>query len=137
MGWVRLDDEFYDHPKFEAAGPLGIALWTAALGYCNRKLTDGKLPRSVMRRLIDLDGVAWRHWVADENGGSWEYQEADALELADHLVECGLFEQGPGGSYVIHDYLDFQPSKAEVEKKREENKLRIADWRAKKKRSAS
>lgn len=130
MGWVRLDDEFYDHPKFEAAGPLGIALWTAALGYCNRKLSDGKLPRSVMRRLLDFDEVAWKVWVSDAAGGRWEYRDADPLELADHLVECGLFERGPGGSYAIHDYLDFQPSAAEVAKKREDNKIKLAEWRA-------
>ena len=124
MGWVRVDDEFYDHPKFEDAGPLGMALWIAALGYCNRKLTDGRIPKSVVRRLLDFDGISW-------NG-----RKADPVAVADHLVVCGLFEEGPGRSYVIHDYLDFQPSSAEVAKKREDNKVRIAEWRAKKRKAA-
>lgn len=136
MPWVRLDDEFYDHPKTEAAGPLGIALWTAALAYCNRKLTDGALPRSVVRRLIDLDGVAYRVWTADAAGGHWEYREVDPVELADHLVFVGLFEEGPGGSYVVHDYLKYQPSAKDIADKREATRSRVAAFRARRGKAA-
>src|SRR4029453_3116326 len=43
MSWVRLDDQYPDHPKVRALGPLGLALQTAAICYCGRYLTDGFL----------------------------------------------------------------------------------------------
>jgi hypothetical protein len=41
MTWSKIDDQFYDHPKIVAAGPLGTALFVCGLSYCSRHLTDG------------------------------------------------------------------------------------------------
>lgn len=45
MAWVRLSDDFYDHPKFDKAGALGVALFVSGLAWANRNLTDGFIPR--------------------------------------------------------------------------------------------
>jgi hypothetical protein len=50
MPWVRLDEHFGEHPKVLAAGPLAGWLYVMGLGYCNRNLTDGLIPRAMVRR---------------------------------------------------------------------------------------
>jgi hypothetical protein len=98
--WVRLDEEFPDHPKVAAAGPLASWLHVCALAYCNRYLTDGFVPVGQVPKLADLSSV-----------------KARPAALAETLVEVGMWEREPGG-FRIHDYHDYQPSKAEVEAER-------------------
>ena len=57
MGWVRVSDDFYDHERFGEVGPLGIAVWLIGLAYCNRNLTNGKIPRASANRLLYIDGI--------------------------------------------------------------------------------
>ena len=103
MPWSKLDDSFYDHEKVVAAGTLGAGLFALALSYTARKLTDGFVPRGMIPRLVaDVD---------------------DPIALADRLVEAGLFEKVEGG-YQIHDYLDYNPSAAEIKQKREASRRR-------------
>lgn len=109
MSWVKLTDDFYDHPKFYEAGPLGLALWTVGLAWCNRNLTDGFIPRAKARTLLDFDGMA-----AVTPGQLMRIgEDVDAEYVIGILLDCGLWEDAPGG-YAIHDYLDYQPSAAEV-----------------------
>ncbi len=103
MAWVRIDDSFADHPKIASAGPLGMALQVAALCYCNRYLTDGFIPMAVAPRLVYFEGLA------------------DPLDVIDRLIEAGIWVEVQGG-YQIHDYLEYQPSKSEVEETREKRR---------------
>lgn len=117
MPWVRIDDAFYDHPKFDRAGPLGVALWVVGLAWSNRNLTDGFIPDSKVRTLIDWTGIAWRLWSSDAGFGGGT--DAEAVDVADHLVECDLLERVEGG-YLIANFHDYQPSAAEVRKKQQD-----------------
>lgn len=92
MPWVRLDESFADHPKIERAGPLAAWLHVAALCYCSRHLTDGRIPQPKAHRLADIPNPA-EHVSALLREGIWT-------------------EDGP--DYVIHDYLDYQPSREQV-----------------------
>lgn len=47
MTWVRLDDEFGEHPKIAALSDSALALFVTGLAYCNRNLTDGFIPHPV------------------------------------------------------------------------------------------
>ncbi len=58
MAWVKIDDQFTDHPKAADAGPLGIAMQVAGLCYANRHLTDGFISHKVAARLLDFTGIA-------------------------------------------------------------------------------
>jgi hypothetical protein len=92
--WVKLDDQFCDHPKLSAAGPLGIAMQVAALCYCNRFLTDGFVPKFAARKLLDFDGLMSASWL-------------------------------------IHDYLAYQPSREHVLKERAKVAARVKRYRDK------
>lgn len=107
MAWVRLDDQFHDHPKVVDAGPLAEALFFRGLTYAARYLTDGFVPAGVLRRMGDMDAVA----------------------EAGRLVACGLWETTEGG-WLIHDYLDYQPSKERVVEDRAKNARRQDEWRS-------
>jgi len=96
VAWVKIDDNFADHPKIASAGPLGMALQVAALCYCNRYLTDGFIPRAMAPRLVYFEGFAEPH------------------DVITRLIEVGIWIEVEGG-YRIHDYLEYQPSKADIE----------------------
>ena len=108
MPWVRLADDFYDHPKIIAVGSAAGWLWVCGLAYANRYLTDGYLPSAAVRRIAD-DGD-------------------DPLRLAARLVEVGLWEAADAG-YRIHDYTNYQPSAQAVKAERKKTAERVASWR--------
>src|SRR5262245_48168555 len=109
MTWVRLADDFNDHPKVLAAGTAGIALFVCSLCWSNKQLTDGYIPLAALRRLVDLD---------------------DPSRVAARLVEVGLWERAPGG-FQIHDYEQYQPSAESVREERRKNAERVRAWREK------
>lgn len=93
MSWVRIDDQFPDHPKIVRAGPAAAWLYVCGLCYCARYLTDGIVPRGQVRRLADID---------------------DPAAAAAALVGAGLWEETEAG-YAVHDYLAYNPDRARVE----------------------
>jgi len=115
MPWIRLDDQFPDHPKVIEAGPLASWLYVCGIGYCNRLLTDGFIPLGQVRKLADVDSAG---------------------ELAARLVAVGLWDEAEGG-YRIHDYLEYQPSAEEVKAERAGNARRQQEWRGRNKGSSA
>jgi hypothetical protein len=105
MPWVRLDEGFPQHPKVIEAGPLALAMQVAGLCYANRYLTDGFMPRAAVATLMDFSELD-EHAFNGKGGTCW-------IVVA-RLVELGIWEE-VGNGYQIHDYLDYQPSKAQVE----------------------
>jgi hypothetical protein len=92
MTYVKVDDHFPEHPKVLDIGPLAEALWLRGLCYASRNRTDGAIPRGFVVRMHDMDG----------------------LDAATMLSSAGLWEQTDTG-WRIHDYPDWQRSKAEIE----------------------
>jgi hypothetical protein len=121
MTWVKLDDGYPDHPKITPVGPLGMALHTAAICYASRYLTDGFVPAAQIKKLIDLDGICIM-----SNGVS---NPVTHQQLTDALTASGAFEEAPGG-FMIHDYLDYNPSAADVKAERAKNAAKQAAWKA-------
>lgn len=96
MPWGRIDDGFYDHPKLDRLGKdrlSAVGLHWLAVSWSNRWLTDGAITRE---RVTKLGGTP---------------------RLADVLVDAGLWDRD-GDGYRIHDFLEFNESKADVEAKR-------------------
>lgn len=95
MAWGRLDDSFDAHRKVRRAGLEATGLHARALSYCAGALTNGH---------VDPE---WLEERAGRRSG----------KLAEQLVAAGLWEPNSDG-YVIHDYLDYNPSREQVEAKR-------------------
>lgn len=128
MTWIKVDDHFDEHPKLAAVGPVGWGVWLAGLAYCNRNLTDGFIPYSIaegigggwlVRTPADDpdDRTALREqleqvWHISRTSGM-SGEDMDAQWVADLLVYYGLWEPVRGG-YRVHDYSDYQPTKAVV-----------------------
>lgn len=103
MAWLRIDDRIRTHPKIVKAGPAAAWFWLCAVCYCREHLTDGLIPSGMMQSLAP--GVT--------NGKA----------LASRLVEAGLWHARDDG-YEIHDFLTWNPSRAEVEDKRAQDRDR-------------
>lgn len=106
MPWVRLDEQFPDHPKVQVVGPLASWLHVCGLAYCNRLLTDGFIPTNKVGTLADFSEV----W--DNPDGAADFG-VDPYRLADKLCEARMWKKVTGG-YLIHDYTDYQPTRANV-----------------------
>jgi len=122
MAWFRVDDQFHEHPKLAAAGPLAWVMWFVGLAYCNRNLTDGFIPFNVARSL-----VGWEFLEPTEDGRNKIIEidvasghDCDAV-TCDYVIGLmlrnGLWEEARGG-YQVHDYADWQPTKADIEAER-------------------
>src|SRR5690625_2234283 len=107
MVWFKVDDNFAFHPKTIAATNAAIGLWVRAGSWCGANLTEGRLPAGLIGTL----------------GG----HKRDARKL----VEVGLWDEVEGG-YQFRNWAEFQPTKAQVDAEREANRIRQAEYRARK-----
>lgn len=103
MSWVKIDDQFPYNRKIISAGIEGRSLYITALCYVSHQLTDGFIPEPVLPVLQALSGVT------------------DVKQTASKLLEVCLWDACEGG-YMIHDYLEYNPTKDEVLKTREARK---------------
>jgi hypothetical protein len=94
--WVKLDCGFMAHGKAQQAGPLGRELFLAGLLYSARNLTDGRITRTDLKLVAIEAGVDGRKW-------------------ARRLVEVGLWDVVDDDTWQVHDYSDYQRSRADVE----------------------
>lgn len=119
MTWARLDDNFPDHPKVDALTDRGFRLHVAGICYCARHLTDGLIPRAMVKRL------------------SGYHNKAVADVLTDHTGRGAVWSETADGDYLIHDYLTYNPSKQQMDAEREAHAERTRRWRARKGGDAS
>jgi hypothetical protein len=95
MAWVKLEDDWYDHPKLIDLDLAVVGLWVLGITYCNRYLTDGSISKAALRR----------------------FAPTARLDQVAVLVDNGLWDRVDGG-FQVHDYLDYQPSAALVKEQR-------------------
>src|SRR5260221_521493 len=110
MTWVALDDQFFSHPKTLRAGRDARDVFLVAVGYCGQHLTDGLIPAGALPMIGSL-----------AIGG-------DATECAVKLVAVGLWEETDGG-WQVHDYLEYQQSKSQVDHRKEKAAERQTNFR--------
>lgn len=102
MAWVKLDDGFPEHPIIDGLSDAAFRLHVAGLCFCSRQLTDGLIPAATVVRLVP------------------KHQPKAVTEL----VEAGRWLPVDGG-YQLHDYLKYQPSREQVEARREKARERM------------
>lgn len=105
MPWVKLSDDFPDTPKLgmiePTLRPFAVELYIAGLCYSARMLTDGFIPGGHLRRLVDVEA----HGI-------------EPVRIAAELVAVGLWQETERG-YTVHDFLDYNRSREQVEQERE------------------
>ena len=99
MAYTNTDYSFWTNPKIRSAGRDAAFLYIAGNGFCNEYLTDGFISDT------DIETVAFN---------AFQRQPKKAVEA---LVKAGLWDRVSGG-YMIHDYLDYNKSKQEIEELR-------------------
>lgn len=107
MTWARLDDSFYDHPKtlrLWARCPAAIALHVRAICWCAKHEKDGHLPEEIVNAISPV--------------------QSDRDEQIKALTETGAWHRTDEGDFVIHDYLDYNPSKEEVAERKKRDRER-------------
>jgi hypothetical protein len=101
VGWVRFENTTPENPKVSRVSDRAFRLWFNASCYCSRGETDGKIPREMLPGLVP--------------GGS--------RKVTAELLEIGLLEEIPSG-YLVHDYLEYNPSRERISEFREMGRKR-------------
>lgn len=124
MTWVRNDDGMSIHRKVSPLSDAAYRLQQEAKEWCSRNLTDGRIladefPSSSCRATAKYAAELVRRGLWHRAGGE----------------HCGHPEDkcpppGPDG-YSIHDYLDYNPSAAEVIRDRAAKAERQRRWQEK------
>lgn len=114
MPWFKIDDGFHCHPKVFAAGTAAVGLYVRCGSWASQQTSEGVIPKKVARlygtpRMIKAL-IAANLWHA-----------------AGH--ECASCPELDANSYVIHQYLDKNPSRVEVESARQLKSARQQKWR--------
>lgn len=116
MSWVRIHDGAWSHPKVLALSDGAFRLWVWGLSYAQTHLTNG---------LIPLDSLPKKY----------EKFAKELLVTHEYLGRSSLWKSHQIG-YEIHDFLDWNESRARVEEKRAAaqteriaNRNRMKEWR--------
>ena len=97
MPFATLDDNFPDHPKVFGLSDAAFRLHVSGIVYCARHKTDGNVPVEKVRTLVP------------------RFRPAALRELVDR----GMWQDVLGGAYYVHDYLDWNLSREQIDSRRE------------------
>lgn len=101
MTWLRLDDQFHRHRKVAPLSDAAFRLHVTVMLECSAQLTDGRIDCALVPLLPRAPST-----------------RAKLEKISQELVQAGLWSRD-GNSWVIHDFLDWNPSAEEVRRKRE------------------
>lgn len=103
MTWVRLDDRFPSHPKVLGLSDGAFRVHVSAICYAAEYETNGVISSVLVRQ------NKWQRRIKE-------------------LVEARLWDPVDGG-FVIHDYLEYNPSREQVTATREATRQRQQRFR--------
>ena len=104
MKWIRAHCHVIDHPRFTDAGALARDLWQWGMLFSGKHETDGVLRMNDVLR------------------SGWGYGDKRNVKLAEKLVDVGLWERTDAG-YRISKWAEMgNPTKAELDEKRGEER---------------
>lgn len=95
MSWFRIEDSFHSHPKVAQAGNAAVGLWVRCGTWSAQYLTDGTVPMNV----IDSFG---------------RQREVEALVAARLWVPTDE-------AMLMPDFLEYNPSRADVQRRRKDD----------------
>lgn len=100
MAWVRIDDHLHSHPKIRwawAKCPPSLGLHLVALSFSGDQLTDGVVDDHFVKQWLPSQRMRERATAALAGAVLWERD---------------------GDAWVIHDYLDYNESGAQIRERR-------------------
>lgn len=118
MAWATLDDQMPDHPKVAGLSDASFRLHVAGICYCARHLTDGLIHATEVPRLVR------------------RYKPSALVELVTRGIWRESLIDGQVEAYEIHDYLQWNLSRAKVDINRQKARDRMAAARAKREAEA-
>jgi hypothetical protein len=110
MPWVKLDDRFPSHRKVALLSDRAFRLHVSAICWCAENLTDGRIGDKELALVAHIRGI-----------------KATAKELE----KAGAWDRTDDG-WVIHNYLDYNPSREQVLLDRKKNAERQERFRQRK-----
>lgn len=110
MPWVRLDDRFPSHRKVALLSDRAFRLHISAICWCAENLTDGRIADRELPLVAHVRNIK---------------------ATAKQLEEAGVWDRTDDG-WVIHDYLDYNPSREQVLAERKKNAERQEKFRRRK-----
>lgn len=119
--WVRFDDRYAEHRKVKGLSDGAYRLDSSGIMWASANTTDGV----VRADDLPLIGRCGTKRNADELVGRGRWHRAEDPPCGSD--DCP--QPGPDG-WVIHDWLAFQPGKADVERDRGAKRERQRRWRA-------
>ncbi|NED75322.1 hypothetical protein G3I51_23965 [Streptomyces sp. SID9944] len=110
MPWVKLEDRFPSHRKVALLSDRAFRLHVSAICWSAENLTDGRISDRELPHVAHIRGI-----------------KATAKQLED----AGLWDRTDDG-WLIHDYLDYNPSREQVVADRKKNAERQERFRRRK-----
>jgi hypothetical protein len=98
MTYLLLDDGMDAHRKIEGLSDRSFRLHLCGLFHCARNLTDGLVSDVTVRGLCARLRATPKHVT--------------------ELVEIGLWVAYPGRGFIVNNYLEWNPSRVDVEERR-------------------
>ncbi|MEV4041503.1 hypothetical protein [Streptomyces sp. NPDC049744] len=110
MPWVKLEDRFPSHRKVALLSDRAFRLHVSAICWSAENLTDGRIGDRELPHVAHIRGIK---------------------ATAKQLEEAGLWDRVDDG-WLIHDYLDYNPSREQVVADRKKNAERQERFRKRK-----
>jgi hypothetical protein len=111
LSWIKLPDTIIDDPDLLDLSSHAFRIYICMTSWSGKHLTDGVVPVGMIRHVCAMIPRTSRPRAVQE------------------LIDSGLFIDH-GDTLEIRGYLEHQRSKAEVDKDRETNRQKQAEWRA-------
>ena len=112
MAWLRLDDGYARHRKVRRRSDAAFRLHTTAMCFCGHDLTDGVV---TLEDIQEMPGINQRQ----------------LMRRISELCDANLWEEHGRNAWLVHDYLDYNPSRVEVMEGREQARNRQKRWKEK------
>ena len=111
MPWAKFDDRYPWHRKVRGLSDAAFRMDVSAVCWCSENLTDGVIEAEFLTLVSDVRNP---RKVAAElvRSGRWHDDDHD----------CGACPALPTGAHIVHDYLDYNPTREKVEKDREQRR---------------
>lgn len=125
MSWLKIDDGFAEHRKIAGLTDGAFRMHVAGLCYAARNETDGFVPAGLTKVL----GGSQRKAAELISAGVWHLAGGETLACAscERALETATWS---ASGWIIHDFLQFNPTAAEAHRRREVARTRMANIRS-------